>query len=80
MPREEPELTLKRITASAPWQFYALVRLESTLLELFEALSDISKHSPQLAQLVVDAGAVTLLTKARPSNLQTGPHIYGRYW
>ncbi|CAE7751402.1 Spag6 [Symbiodinium pilosum] len=27
------------------------------------ALSDISKHSPELAQVVVDAGAVTLLTK-----------------
>merc|ERR1712146_644643 len=40
---QEPELTLKRISASA--------------------LSDISKHSPELAQTVVDAGAVSLLAK-----------------
>ncbi len=40
---QEPELTLKRISASA--------------------LSDISKHSPELAQAVVDAGAVSLLSK-----------------
>merc|ERR1711981_1020749 len=39
----EPELTLKRISASA--------------------LSDICKHSPELAQTVVDAGAVSLLAK-----------------
>ena len=35
---QEPELTLKRIAASA--------------------LSDICKHSPELAQTVVDAGAI----------------------
>ncbi|CAE7679847.1 Sperm-associated antigen 6 [Symbiodinium microadriaticum] len=40
---QEPELTLKRISASA--------------------LSDICKHSPELAQTVVDAGAVSLLAK-----------------
>merc|ERR1711865_617649 len=40
---QEPELTLKRISASA--------------------LSDICKHSPDLAQTVVDAGAVSLLAK-----------------
>ena len=38
---QEPELTLKRISACA--------------------LSDISKHSPELAQAVVDAGAVAYL-------------------
>lgn len=30
-----------------------------------EALSDIAKHSPELAQVVVDAGACVLLVKAR---------------
>merc|ERR1712217_585122 len=40
---QEPELTLKRISASA--------------------LSGICKHSPELAQNVVDAGAVSLLAK-----------------
>ena len=38
---QEPELTLKRIAASA--------------------LSDIAKHSPELAQAVVDAGTVAYL-------------------
>ena len=38
---QEPELSLKRIAASA--------------------LSDISKHSPEHAQAVVDAGAVAFL-------------------
>ena len=38
---QEPEISLKRIAASA--------------------LSDISKHSPELAQAVVDAGSVTYL-------------------
>lgn len=38
---QEPELSLKRIAASA--------------------LSDISKHTPELAQAVVDAGAVQYL-------------------
>ncbi len=40
---QEPELTLKRISASA--------------------LADISKHSPELAQTVVDSGAVALLSR-----------------
>jgi hypothetical protein len=38
---QEPELSLKRIGASA--------------------LADIAKHSPELAQAVVDAGAVAYL-------------------
>ncbi len=38
---QEPELSLKRIAASA--------------------LSDIAKHTPELAQSVVDAGAVAYL-------------------
>lgn len=38
---QEPELSLKRIAASA--------------------LSDIAKHKPELAQAVVDAGAVAYL-------------------
>jgi hypothetical protein len=38
---QEPELSLKRIAASA--------------------LSDIAKHSPEQAQVVVDAGAVACL-------------------
>ena len=38
---QEPELSLKRIAASA--------------------LSDLAKHSPELAQAVVDAGAVAYL-------------------
>ncbi len=38
---QEPELSLKRIAASA--------------------LSDIAKHTPELAQAVVDAGAVAYL-------------------
>ena len=58
---QEPELSLKRIAASA--------------------LSDICKHSPELAQTVVDAGAIAhlaqmilnpdakLKVKARPSVL-----------
>ena len=41
---EEPEPTLKRISASA--------------------LSDVAKHSPELAHVVVDAGACALLVKA----------------
>ena len=40
---QEPELSLKRIAASA--------------------LSDISKHSPELAQTVVDAGAIAHLAQ-----------------
>jgi hypothetical protein len=38
---QEPELSLKRVAASA--------------------LSDIAKHTPELAQAVVDAGAVAYL-------------------
>jgi hypothetical protein len=38
---QEPELSLKRIAASA--------------------LSDIAKHTPELAQVLVDAGAVSYL-------------------
>ena len=38
---QEPEITLKRISASA--------------------MSDICKHSPELAQAVVDSGAVAYL-------------------
>lgn len=38
---QEPELSLKRISASA--------------------ISDIAKHTPELAQAVVDAGAVAYL-------------------
>jgi len=40
---QEPELSLKRISASA--------------------LSDICKHSPELAQTVVDAGAIAHLAQ-----------------
>ena len=40
---QEPELSLKRIAASA--------------------LSDICKHSPELAQTVVDAGAIAHLAQ-----------------
>ena len=40
---QEPELSLKRISASA--------------------LSDICKHSPELAQTVVDAGAIAPLAQ-----------------
>jgi hypothetical protein len=38
---QEPELSLKRVAASA--------------------LSDIAKHTPELAQVLVDAGAVSYL-------------------
>jgi len=40
---QEPELSLKRVAASA--------------------LSDICKHSPELAQTVVDAGAIAHLAQ-----------------
>ena len=40
---QEPEMSLKRISASA--------------------LSDISKHLPELAQTVVDAGAIAYLAQ-----------------
>lgn len=39
---QEPEITLKRISASA--------------------MSDVCKHTPELAQAVVDAGAVAYLS------------------
>ena len=42
---QEPELSLKRIAASA--------------------LSDICKHSPELAQTVVDAGAIAHLAQVK---------------
>lgn len=45
---QEPELTLKRISASA----------------LSDVAKQVPKHSPELAQVVVDAGACALLVKA----------------
>ena len=65
---QEPEITLKRISASAMRSsVHRTYQLPSSpahapLFSLFCAVvSDICKHSPELAQAVVDAGAVAYL-------------------
>ena len=39
------------------------VTLLSSFFVIFSSLSDIAKHSPELAQTVVDAGAITFLSQ-----------------